>query len=194
MILSRFSACSRSGSAPGRISNERLGIQDIAKVVRRSPSPGPPPGFIPLRDAFRRDARLRGARFSSSDVSEECLAQLGNSSKKEHGMVSMAETESGISSLGISKDRAWAPMYSTLVWVDEVDIKKMKSKLRVRSSPLGDNVVIDAFSQDGAICFHPGGVSEDHNKEGVKMEMVFETKEEAKSGSSLLERFCCWCC
>ena len=159
-------------------SNERLGIQDNAMVVRLSPSPGPPPGFIPLRDAFRRDARLRGARFSSSDVSEECLAQLGDPSWKERNVVNMAENETGISSLGIGKDRAWAPMYSTLVWVDEVDIKKMKSKLRVRSSPLGDNVVVDAFSQDGTICFHPGGVTDDHNKEGMekspmKMEMEF---------------------
>ena len=186
-------------SAPGRISNERLGIQDIAKVVRRSPSPGPPPGFIPLRDAFRRDARLRGARFSSSDVSEECLAQLGDPSGKVHNVVNMAENKTGISSLGIGKDRAWAPMYSTLVWVDEVDIKKMARKSRVRSSPLGDNVVIDAFSQDGTICFRPGGVTDDHNKEGMekslmKMEMEFETRAEARSSFSLMERLFCWCC
>ena len=141
-------------------------------VVRLSPSPGPPPGFIPLRDGFRRDARLRSASFSSSDVSEECLAQQGNLSGKKIDMINMAKTESGISSLGIGKDRASAPMYSALVWVDEVDIKKMKSKLRARSSPLGDNVVIDAFSRDGDICFHPGGVTDDHNMKGMEKRPV----------------------
>ena len=82
--------------------------------------------------------------------------------------------------------------FSRLAWVDEVDLKRMASRNRVKATPAADNVVCEIFSPTELVCYDPAGVIGDHYN--IEMMGEEEMADAELSWTRKMFRWCWLCC